>query len=92
MVDAHAGKFEVVAVNVEEDEEDLVLPEFKEHHYTFSPYRLNADIARAYRVRGAPMEFLIDTKGGAVLQVRISSDERERSLSEIVDQLLKEGK
>ncbi len=89
-MEKYKGTFEVVAVNVADDEYGLVVPYFKEHRYTFSPYRINMDIARAYGVRGAPMEFLIDTKGGAVLQLRLSSEERERRLGEIIEGLVRE--
>ncbi len=90
LVEKYKGKFEVVAVTVADDEYDLVVPYFTKHRYTFTPCRINMDIARAYGVRGAPLEFLIDTKGGAVLQLRLSSEERERRLGEIIEELLRE--
>ena len=79
-----------MAVNVIEEQDDQVLPFLAEKHYTFTAYRINPEIRRAYGVSGAPMEFLIDTKGGAVLQLRLNSDERERRLGEIIEQLISE--
>jgi hypothetical protein len=80
----------VVAVNIVEVQDEQVLPFLADKHYTFTAYKINNQIRKAYGVRGAPMEFLIDTKGGAVLQLRLSSDERERRLGEIIEERVRE--
>jgi hypothetical protein len=81
----------VIAVNVVVEQDDLVQPFLAEHRYTFTAYKVNDDIRKAYEVRGAPMEFLIDPKGGAVMMLRLSSEDREQRLGEIIEQLLKES-
>ena len=80
----------MVAVNVVAEQDEQVVPFLTENHYTFTPYKINDDIRKAYGVRGAPMEFLIDPKGGAVVMLRLSSADRERQLGEIIEQLLRE--
>ncbi len=90
VTEKYAGKLEVVAVNVVTEQDEDVLSFLAAHHYTFTAYRINDQIRKAYGVRGAPMEFLIDTKGGAVLQLRLSSEEREQRLGEIIEQLVSE--
>ena len=91
VTEKYAGKLEVVAVNVVAEQDDQVAPFLAENHYTFIPYKINDDTRRAYGVRGAPMEFLIDPKGGAVTMLRLSSEERERMLGDLIEQLVRES-
>lgn len=80
----------MIAVNIVAKQDDQVVSFLSENHYTFTPYKVNDAIRQAYGVDGAPMEFLIDRRGGAVTMLRLSSDDMERQAGELVEQLWRE--
>jgi len=89
-VEKYAGKpFTVVAVNVSSSQDDRVLPFLRENRYSFTPVRVNMDIARAYEVGGVPSEFVIDKNGRLVAEIRLNSDRRQRAFETLLDTLLR---
>jgi capsid protein len=80
----------VIAINIVPKQDDRVTPFLTENHYTFTAYKANNDIKEAYGVDGAPMEFVIDRQGRAVMTVRLASDQMERQFGELVEKLWRE--
>ena len=61
--------FVILAINLEPDEDEMVLPYLQNNRYGFLPLKSNWDWAReTYGVRGAPTNFLIDRDGRMVFK------------------------
>lgn len=89
MTEKYRGKgLVVLAVNIVEQQDDLVRPFLNEHHYTFTAFKGNPDIRRAYTITGVPTEYVIDRQGRVVAKVRLNSDDRERQFEKLVESLL----
>lgn len=89
-MDKYAGKpFTVVAVNISPTQDDRVLSFLRENRYTFTPVKMNMEIARAYEVAGVPSEFVIDRNGRLVAEIRLNTEKRQRAFETLLDALLR---
>jgi tetratricopeptide (TPR) repeat protein len=82
--------FEIVAVNVEREEDDFVMPLLKGFGLGFIPLKGNDTITHTYHVRGEPTNFLIGADGRIYFGplAPVSSPEAQRTLELQVAALL----
>ncbi len=75
-------------MNTTASQDDLVTPLLDENHYTFNALKGTAAVKKAYGVSGVPTEFLIDKGGQITAKVRLSSDDREKLVGKMIEELL----